>query len=471
VQFDITWENSWWDPGKHDAAWVFVKYSTDGGGTWNHATLAASGHTAPSGSTIDTPSDSMGVFIYRSGTGSGTVNFSGVQLKWQYGTDGVVDDALDLVKVFAIEMVLVPQAEFAAGSGGTEFNKFTLTTIDTADATVAPSGSGSLGGQAGGFPAGQAAPSNASWPNGFSAFYCMKYEITQEQYRDFLNCLTYDQQNTRTATAPNSAAGTGALSSTNANRNGIDIQTPGVASTTPALYANNLDGDGNFNESVDGQTMACNFLSWMDGCAYADWAALRPMTELEYEKACRGNQLPVANEFAWGTTGIASAAYTLANAGAETEEIATNYATTLGVGNISYTTTDGSINGPLRVGIFAASDSNTTDNRVRSGASFYRIMEMSGNLWERPVTIGDATGRNFTGSLGDGSLSSNGNATNSDWPGEGGGEVTGASGTGFRGGSWVNNSSVARVSDRGDASGAGTGRGHGVGFRCVRQDN
>jgi Neuraminidase (sialidase) len=48
VQFDITWENSWWDPGKHDAAWVFVKYSTDGGGTWNHATLATSGHTAPS---------------------------------------------------------------------------------------------------------------------------------------------------------------------------------------------------------------------------------------------------------------------------------------------------------------------------------------------------------------------------------------------------------------------------------------
>ncbi len=65
VQFDITWENSWRDPGNHDAAWVFVKYSTDGGGTWNHATLATSGHTAPSGSTIDTPSDSMGVFIYR----------------------------------------------------------------------------------------------------------------------------------------------------------------------------------------------------------------------------------------------------------------------------------------------------------------------------------------------------------------------------------------------------------------------
>ncbi len=97
VQFDITWENSWRDPGKHDAAWVFVKYSTDGGATWNHATLAASGHTAPSGSTIDTPSDSMGVFIYRSAVGSGTVNFTSVQLRWEYGTDAVADNALDLV--------------------------------------------------------------------------------------------------------------------------------------------------------------------------------------------------------------------------------------------------------------------------------------------------------------------------------------------------------------------------------------
>lgn len=57
VQFDITWDNSWRvsaGPANYDAAWVFVKFSTNGSATWNHATLATSGHTAPAGSTIDT---------------------------------------------------------------------------------------------------------------------------------------------------------------------------------------------------------------------------------------------------------------------------------------------------------------------------------------------------------------------------------------------------------------------------------
>ena len=31
VQFDITWDNSFRDVINHDACWVFVKYSTDGG--------------------------------------------------------------------------------------------------------------------------------------------------------------------------------------------------------------------------------------------------------------------------------------------------------------------------------------------------------------------------------------------------------------------------------------------------------
>ena len=56
----------------------------------------------------------------------------------------------------------------------------------------------------------------------------------------------------------------------------------------------------------------------MDGAAYADWSGLRPMTELEFEKACRGNQTPVANEFAWGTASI-TAATGISNDGAADE--------------------------------------------------------------------------------------------------------------------------------------------------------
>lgn len=299
----------------------------------------------------------------------------------------------------------------------------------------------------------------------------MKYEISQDQYKDFLNCLTFVQQDTRTASTPADPLGTGALSISNGNRNGIDIQTPGTASTTtPALYANNLDGDTNFNDGDDGQTIACNFLSWMDGAAYADWAGLRPMTELEFEKACRGDQIPVAEEFAWGTANIASSAYTLANSGAANEDIASKYSTTAGVGNAAYLTTDGSIDGPLRVGIFAGNAANTSDQRVRSGAGFYGNMELSGNLWERSVTIGNSAGRLFTGTLGDGLLSTSGNATNGDWPGINAGEVTGAAGSGFRGGGWIINTPDARVSDRINAANTDTSRSFNIGFRCVRRE-
>ena len=142
----------------------------------------------------------------------------------------------------------------------------------------------------------------------------------------------------------------------------------------------------------------------MDGAAYSDWAGLRPLTELEYEKACRGTLTPVADEYVWGTATIADSAYTLSNAGANNEGIASNYSS--GAGNASYGTTDGSIDGPLRVGIFAANSLNS--GRMTAGASYYGIMELSGNLWERPVTIGNATGRGFTGLHGDGALDASG---------------------------------------------------------------
>ncbi len=478
VQFNITWENSWRDAGNHDASWVFVKFSVDGGATWNHATLAISGHMGPGGSTIDTPNDGKGVFIFRDAVGSGTITLNGVQLKWDYGTDGVSDDATVQVKVIAIEMVYIPEATFSVGSGGTEDghffegggnNPFQISSeaeLPVGNAAgqlfYVPSTSGNSGDAAGPIP--------STFPKGFNAFYMMKYEITQEQYKDFLNCLTFDQQNTRTQTSPDDPAGTAALFDTNLDRNGIDIQTPGTASTTPAVYANNLDDDTNFNEANDGQNIACGLLSWLDGSAYADWAGLRPMTELEFEKACRGDQTPVVDEFAWGTANIASSAYTLANPGAANENINTNYATSAGVGNASYNTTDGDIDGPLRVGIFAGNAENTIDRRVRSGAGFYGNMEMSGNVFEQLVTIGNAAGRGFLGTLGDGSLSVAGNATNGDWPGFIAGEVTGGAGSGIRGGGWFDIISLLRVSDRRDAAlNNAPNRDSAFGFRCVRQ--
>ena len=473
IQFDLSWENSWRGGAvtNWDAAWVFVKYRTSLTGPWLHANLNNTGHVPAAGSQIDlgllTPGTAfnassnpvVGVFVYRNAAGTGNLSLPGTQLQWNFAALGLNYADIAQVQVFAIEMVYVPQGAFAAGSGGTESNAFTLTTITTATATTVPAGTGSLGGQAGGFPTGQTAPTSASWPNGFNAFYCMKYEVSQQGYVDFLNTLTYTQQFTRTANVPNSVAGTGALI-TGAPRNGIDIQTPGVASTTPAVYACNLDGDAVYGEAVDGKDIACNSLSWGDVTAYLDWSGLRPMTELEFEKACRGTVAPVPNEYPWGTTGIAASAYTLANAGATNEGIATNYSTTLG--NASYSTTVGSIIiGPLRVGIFAANGSNS--GRATAGASYYGIMELGGNLVERPVTIDNVEGRAFTGLHGNGALAADGNPDGAAWP-----APASAIGAGFRGGAWTSAATTVRVSERSLAAFPNSERNIGWGGRGVR---
>lgn len=451
VQFDLDWENSWRTSSgssNWDAAWVFVKYRKSGTVVWSHATLntTASNHTAPTGSTIS-QSDGTGIFIYRSTNGTGTFSLTDVELRWQYAADGLSDTNTVEISVQAIEMVYVPQAAFAAGSGGNEASKFTLTTINTGTATTAPSGtSGTSGSATGGYPTGETAPSNASWPNGYNAFYCMKYETSQKQFVDFLNKLTRAQQNTRTSTSL--ASGTTSVTDRYVMCNGTNtsVRTTGsstmefrnsircdatIHTSNPITFYCDFDGDGNGNESDDGQNIACNFLGWNDVAAYLDWSGLRPMTELEFEKACRGDQTPYANEYAWGSTSITRSTG-ISNSGSNNETTSTSGANTI------YDAGNSLSNGPLRTGSFAGSATTRAD----AGATYYGIMDMSGNVWERTVTIGNYAGRNFTGEHGNGAIATAGDADVSNWPG------TSAIGAGFRGGVWSFGSTLLRVSDR-----------------------
>ncbi len=53
IQFDLSWENSWRTdvgPSNWDAAWVFAKYSANGG-PWQHAHLSGTG-TVPAHGTV-----------------------------------------------------------------------------------------------------------------------------------------------------------------------------------------------------------------------------------------------------------------------------------------------------------------------------------------------------------------------------------------------------------------------------------
>jgi formylglycine-generating enzyme required for sulfatase activity len=146
--------------------------------------------------------------------------------------------------------------------------------------------------------------------------------------------------------------------------------------------------------------------------------------------------------------------YTLSNTGTNAEGIASNYNAS---GNAHIFE---QLGGPIRVGIFAGHPSNT--GRPSSGAGYYGVMELSGNLWERSVTVGRLQGRLFTGQHGDGTLATNGNADTPSWPG------ISAVGSNYRNGSWLNAISLLQVSNRSNGAFSLSVRNNDLGFRGCR---
>ena len=456
--FDLTQDNSWRNQTNYDAVWVFMKYSTDGGATWNHASMAGSG-VNPTGFSIPTqfqsqfmivvPPDQKGFFVQRSGQAVGSIALSGVQFVWNYGLDGVspavAQSANTLHTIYGIEMVYIPQGAFYAGDGSsntsTEFaftqgsavnapwyvqNENAIQTTGAANGTYYYQNTGSKGDE---FPTGTSFLIPASFPKGYAAFYLMKYQLTEGQWVDFFNTLSTVAKPYRDITSGNPKFG-GKNSQGVVNRNTISWNASIPTSSALTLRP----------------SRPISYVSWPDVAAYAEWAALRPITELEYEKSARGADIPpVPGEFVWGTSRMTSP-----NAGDIAPNSDENGSETLAdVANINsnaiaWTSGDGRNNGiaagqkgPLRVGIFAANTGNSTNPRVSSGAGFYGNMELSGNLAEPVVTVGRPEGLSFKGTNGTGVLTNYGFATNTDWPGIDSNNANGVDGTigiGYRGG-------------------------------------
>jgi len=496
VQFDITWNNSWRNAINYDAAWVFVKFSTDHGVTWNHATLAATGGSTVSdggtggvlnptgyslgsgtGLQIIVPTEASsgykGAFLQRASNGEGTLNTTGVQLVWNWAADGLTATTPARVKVFAIEMVYIPTASFYVGTPtanihsldwpfyeyGTN-NPYQITsegpiTIGTSNGDLYYNST--FGGdQTGTLP--DNTTSGTGFPKGYEAFYRMKYDITQGEYRDFLNTLTRNQQATRVAT--NIATGVTTVGgvyvmnddTTTYSRSGIRVISP-IPSTGPVTFGCDVNNTGTLNGSNDGEWIAANFLDWADVIAYAAWTGLRPFTELEYEKAARGPNAVVDGEYAWGSTVIARP--TGINNSGQNNEVASNAGANAAYDNSGGTGTFG----PFRVGMFAS----TATTRVQAGAGYYGNMDLSGNVTKFAVTVGNAQGRAFIGSHGTGVLSVAGDATNTDWP-----SPTTAVGSGLRGGTFNNNVQYLSIADRGFAASALPNRNTPYGGRVAR---
>jgi hypothetical protein len=167
INFDISWNDSWRStgtgapaPNNWDAAWVFVKFRKNGG-NWAHASLNNTGHTVPSGASLDiglvdtsaafniSTNPGVGVFIYRSADGVGTFTKTGFSLSWKYTQDGVGENDTIDIRVFAIEMVYVPTGGFFAGDNATSGASFQQGSNDVDPWYIASESAITTGGQAG----------------------------------------------------------------------------------------------------------------------------------------------------------------------------------------------------------------------------------------------------------------------------------------------------------------------------------
>lgn len=385
LQFDISWENSWRDQINWDAAWIFVKYK-DANGIWKHALLNNTGFNngTGSGSTIQVASDKVGAWLYRSAQGNGIFKVTSMQLQWNYGLNGLTDVTALEVRVYAVEMVYVPEGEFNVASSYINWAIDTLANynIGILRARICASGvnfpvvstriTPTLTYNEGAifFDDPSVKPINqvffrikgdlgidtsldgkidiTTYPTGFKSFYCYKYEMSEQQFADFMNTLTSTQ-----------LTGLGTL----------EVQ---------SIY---LQNGQYFSLTPNKAMITDNSKSLL---SYADWSGLRPMTILEFNKASYGPQQPVlfsrnGTYPAWGSNAIPDDVYN-------------------------------SLTNKIQDVGYYASKSNY--DRTTSGASYYGILDLTGNTMEPVVQL---TRYNFKNLNGDGIISANGSADVPEW--------------------------------------------------------
>lgn len=404
VTFTVKWDNSWsvtTGPSNWDAVWIFVKRQScvsNASSPWIHATIATSGNSVTGGVLqVDQVSDNKGVFIKRIAPGVGNISLATVTLTLSspIGSDNI--------GVYGMEMVNIPQGEFYIGDGLTNLRGFSdgsATNPKLITAAIQAAGLGDASNyQRDNLGSSVALPS--TFPIGYDRFYCMKYEITAGQYVAFLNTLSYNQQlrmqrdYQANNTPPESPAGTEFHCWPCGNNSArIVIATPGnnTSQIKPAVYANDLNTNGVYNEDEDGLGLPV-VLNAKNIFSFLDWAAIRPMTEFEYEKACRGPLNPVSLEFSWGSTDFNNN-YNVSNYGSSS---ATNSVVSLGNSPMG-------TNRLYRVGMSATA----TSNRVVAGATYYGLSDMTGNVWESCIGGWSVDFSDFTSQNGDGNLYENG---------------------------------------------------------------
>jgi formylglycine-generating enzyme required for sulfatase activity len=424
ITFELSWENTWVDSviGNNDAIWLFFKYRNAQGMY----------HTLPL-----TPNATFYTIL-----GKDKVNIKphtmlvGVMIEPERSAKKIstiisIDVTTSLADIYelnaeAIEMVRIPKGAFIIGDSSSIGRLGTYPSLNPF--AVSSENSINVGTQNGSlyahydstiqfstkvFPAGNIP---TQYPKGFEEFYSMKYEISQEQMVGFLNTLEW-------STMYSIFEFPKVLDMNyymyHDKRHGISLNLYNKFKMAQC----NMKDDEAVDSVEDGQNVACNYQNWNLLTAYLDWAGLRPMTELEYEKICRGPLAPQKDEYAWGNKNLTDAR-NISNPYLEDEYCNDSIKPGSGIANIG-TYNPPIDNAPMRCG-FAANDQT---DRLKSGASYYGVMEMTGNLWEQCINL-SSKGILYEGTHGDGEISIKGEATNTDW------EPVSGLASGVRGGGW-----------------------------------
>lgn len=390
--FNLSWDNAWNNEKNHDAIWLFFKI-VDVEFNCSHVSILPEGHEVISSFTEDNPNlgfeiseDFAGLYIYPQDLFRGKISVS-LKIKLDLDSFEGINTHGAKLNVLGFEMVHIPGGPFKLGDPGSEAiglggfyapnsldNQNGYIEINSTNQKLEVSENGALFYKAKApneYEGDQEGIVPESFPNGFAPFYIMKYEIMEGQYVSFLNTISPNQLASR------------------------------VVSQEERYYS----AGGTITEKggyyfTDFPNKPCQFLGWDDVMALADWAGLRPMTEFEFTKAARGPGNPIANDFPWGT------------------------AEKLQIQRLP------NENGVLVMVNGWDESKLNEETRKYFGASYYWVMDLSGSLWERVITIGHEKGRAFLGTHGDGTLSDEGFANVVDWPIE----EKDSGGIGFRGG-------------------------------------
>ena len=391
VTSNVAWQNAWRNERNHDAAWIFVKVRA-AGGSWRHASIIRAS-LQPVARLLQPPSiavspDLVGLFLSAASPMRGPVTWSlDLTVDLSLIRDLSADTALE-TRVFGVEMVQIPEGAFTLGDPDPAALKFAafyrsnaagspdgLIEIRSEEAIEVGAAMGALNYQVeqSEYQGDRQGPIPAAFPKGFRAFYAMKYELSQGLYAEFLNTLGEEATGFRAIHGGREYY---------RHRGTIRLE------------------EGRYSAAQ--ATRPANRVSWEDAIAFADWAGLRPMTELEFEKAARGTSPAIGHEFPWGTSTVDRMRRVMQP------------------------------NDDLALSSSADEARLSADTRVEFGASYYWVLDLAGSVWERTVSVGHPAGRRFEGSHGDGRLTGYGSATNQDWPR---GDETGG-GYGYRGGGY-----------------------------------